>query len=346
MELVVSSDNWESLSTYESYELVKQDYAERHGEIPGERHAREIAARFSHARSYFCSANSSELNVKPLLLYYGVVNLARGLTLMLSRGLREIELIPSHGLSVAVKEWTAEMSKDAPDFSALQIEVRKTGSFVQLAEATVYKSLLRANSSAVNLTEKNPPFSSGASLSLADILSRLPALQRHYRRWRGETRCAMLKTEKIDQNDEQVRIRLTKGSRHTWITKQDADELFWNTEFEFESETQEHIVFIGPDDQQELPGLTDYRSHAFPRIGDLWLTALYPGGLKLSKISTLFALSYVLGMLVRYYPMQWTALIRGQFADAAFPTLAASVELLEYDFTQIVVDFLAPPPEA
>ena len=52
----------------------------------------------------------------------------------------------------------------------------------------------------------------------------------------------------------------------------------------------------------------------------------------------------MMGMLVRYYPMQWTALIRGQFADAALPTLEASVKLVEDDFPQIVADFLKSPP--
>jgi len=45
-------------------------------------------------------------------------------------------------------------------------------------------------------------------------------------------------------------------------------------------------------------------------------------------------------MLVRYYPTQWTALIRGQIGDAALPTLAAAVELVERDFPRVVLEFL------
>jgi hypothetical protein len=54
----------------------------------------------------------------------------------------------------------------------------------------------------------------------------------------------------------------------------------------------------------------------------------------------LFLLSYILGMLVRYCPMQWTGLVRGQFDDAALPTLAVAVELVENAFPQVVLDFL------
>ena len=60
----------------------------------------------------------------------------------------------------------------------------------------------------------------------------------------------------------------------------------------------------------------------------------------MSKAATLFALSYILGMLVRYYPTQWTALVHGQSADAALPTLSAAVDFIESEFPQVTLDFL------
>ena len=134
MEPVMPSKNWELLANFESFELVTREYTARHGRKPNIRHAREIAAPFSHARSYFRSAHSAEPTVKPLLLYYGVVSLARGVTLMLSRGMREANLALSHGLSA--KKWGGVLSGDKPDFSALRIEVNATGTFVELGKAT------------------------------------------------------------------------------------------------------------------------------------------------------------------------------------------------------------------
>ncbi|MCH8951544.1 MAG: hypothetical protein IID49_05380 [Proteobacteria bacterium] len=331
------SKNWELLANFESFELVTREYTARHGRKPNIRHAREIAAPFSHARSYFRSAHSAEPTVKPLLLYYGVVSLARGVTLMLSRGMREANLALSHGLSA--KNWGGVLSGDKPDFSALRIEVNATGSFVELGKATEFKSLLRHGVSEVNVTYMNPPVPVRAEFSLGDILSRLPALQDNYMRWRGDTRCTYLAIETT--NDGKCRLRWNKRHR-SWVSRQAAEELFRDTAFVLDTETPEHVEFKGPDDVNALPGLTDH-PESF-NIPSLWLTALYPGGVKLSKICTFFALSYMMGMLVRYYPMQWTALIRGQFADAALPTLEASVKLVEDDFPQVVEDFLKSPP--
>ena len=141
----MSAADWDILANYESYELVRRDYKSRHGRTPSARHAREIAAPFTHARSYFRSARQAELTVKPLLLYYGVISLSRGLTLMLTRGLREAALVPSHGLSV--KDWGGQLAQDHPDFSALQVEVNTAGTFMELARATDFMSLLRINTS-------------------------------------------------------------------------------------------------------------------------------------------------------------------------------------------------------
>ena len=61
-------------------------------------------------------------------------------------------------------------------------------------------------------------------------------------------------------------------------------------------EGADSITFKGPNDTDAL-SLTDAPSHF--GIPDVWLTAQYPGGVRLSKIATLFALAYALGMLVR-----------------------------------------------
>lgn len=104
-------------------------------------------------------------------------------------------------------------------------------------------------------------------------------------------------------------------------------------------------MYQGPNRLDEVPGLTDYANPDFLNIGDVWLTALYPKGVRISKIMALFSLSYTLGMLVRYYPTQSTALLRGQIADASLPTLTAAVELVEKNFPQLVVEFLTVPEQ-
>lgn len=331
------SKQWETLANYESIELVRRDYHLRHGRTPkNTAHARELAAPISHARAYFRSARNAEQTVKPLLLYYGVVSLTRGLILSLGRGRRESSLAPSHGLSI--KEWQKVLASSNPDFTALQVEVNAAGTFVELAHVTQNKSLLRGGSSAVNLTYVNPALPTGAKFTLGDVLARVPSLQNQNMRWRDMTLCSTFTITPGDGPEAFVQIQ--KADKLN-VTPAFGQALFAGTDFTFLSETSDQIIFKGPNSQNAFPGLTDYLSPAMLNIGSLWLTARYPGGLKLSKLVTTFLLAYMLGMLVRYYPAQWTALVRGQIDDAALPTIASAIEYIEIEFPQLILDFLS-----
>lgn len=43
-------------------------------------------------------------------------------------------------------------------------------------------------------------------------------------------------------------------------------------------------------------------------------------------------------MLVRYFPTQWTSLLRGQMRDGALPTLLSVVDMIEREFPRTIVD--------
>jgi hypothetical protein len=329
------SSQWDVIANYESFELIKRDYEARHGRTPSTAHAREIAAPFTQARSYFRSAREAELTVKPLLLYYGVVSLSRGLSLNLTRGLREAALAPSHGLSV--KGWPASLMGEKPDFENLVLVVTGGGTLPELARATRYHSLLRGGSSGVNITYAVPPIVTGASFTLGDLIAREPALQEHHLRWMNDTKCARFAVAPGTAGP--AIIMLPKhGKEH--VTRSLGDSIFAGTQFTFLSEDETQLSYTGPHQLSDLPGLTDRADHDFLGIGDLWLTALMPGEVKLSKITALFSMSYALGMLVRYFPTQWTGLVRGQIDDAALPSLSAAIEFIEQKFPAVVLDFL------
>lgn len=128
--------------------------------------------------------------------------------------------------------------------------------------------------------------------------------------------------------------------------RQAAEKILIPGTFVFEAEASGQILLKGTNNRDLFPGVTDNTNRIMFNIGDIWLTAQYHGLKTMSKIMTLFLISYVLGMLVRYHPMQWTALIRGQIGDAALPTLMSAVEMIEQGFPQLVLDFLRPPPKA
>lgn len=103
MSRSASGKTWTELSAYESAELVERFVRERKGEKldPGKAH--EIATQFSQGREYFRSATDASELVRPLILYYGVLALARGAVLFRHAG--RDTLATSHGLSARSDDW-------------------------------------------------------------------------------------------------------------------------------------------------------------------------------------------------------------------------------------------------
>jgi len=336
MKFSQTRDSWDFLLTYQSFELVKTEYKKRHGREANTRHSREVSASFGHARAYFSAAAASDLGVKPLLLYYGVASLSRGLTLLLTRSLRENALEASHGLSVG--DWRGELSRDNPDFGNLSVSVNGNGSFYALSRATKHKSLLHHNTSAVNFVLPGVEPRSGTKYFLGDLLARIPQLHHHHFQWKGVVAAAEIESFQI-LSDEKLEFRLHNRAP---LSPSIALELCEQSGFSISHQDDKIIHLSGPNSLQVMPGITD-KPGSFS-IPNIWVVKRYPDAENLSQITTLFVVSFILGMIVRYYPMQWTALLQGQFADAALPTLLTSVAHVENAFPALAVDFIREQP--
>src|SRR5688500_5511743 len=116
---------WETLLNYESKELVRRRHLKRHGRAANAGRAGEIAAAFVQGREYFASAAAADPVVRPLLLYYGAMSLARGAVLFLSPGLREASLSPSHGVSAT--GWRETFGADRQDLASLRVRTNEAG---------------------------------------------------------------------------------------------------------------------------------------------------------------------------------------------------------------------------
>ena len=176
------ASEWATLSNYQSHQLVRRDYARKHGREPNAAHTTEICSPFIQAEHYFRSAKEADRTVYPLLLYYGVISLTRGLNLFLSRGLREAALSPAHGLSI--RGWQHEFAKGVPDLTNLEIRTNSAGTLIELFHATGARSLLRSNSSAVTVKVQHPFCAMEFGISFGSLLSRLPDISDHYLRCR------------------------------------------------------------------------------------------------------------------------------------------------------------------
>ena len=85
-------NTWYALREFETRDITSRTYKARHGLNLSAVKSREIASNFVQAREYFRSAAGADFTVRPLLLYYGVASLARGLTLFLDPAKRETSL--------------------------------------------------------------------------------------------------------------------------------------------------------------------------------------------------------------------------------------------------------------
>lgn len=325
---------WKVLRDFESTERIKAAYLKFHGRKIGTGQAREISAPFSHGRSYFESAASSDPAIRPLLLYYGVMNLSRGLVLMLSRGIRESALKASHGLTC--EDWARELRRDSPDFHCLRVKAARSGAFIELSESTARCTMLRNNSSLVNMASRERGSVKGHAYCVGDLLARLPQLERSNIAWRNTSLCSIWShTKSSDEKHMTVSIPRT---HRPFVDRAYCDALFKGTSYSFIRESPKEFIYEGPNDTSQFPGFTDMTD--ILSIGRLWMVARYPENVWLSRAETLFSISYALGMLVRYFPAQWTALLKGHIPDAALPTIIEAIDLVSWLYPVAISDFL------
>jgi hypothetical protein len=126
-------DSWARLSLYESTDIVRELFQQRHGRELSAEKAREIVSAVAQGREYFSAASDGGLLVRPLLQYYGVLSLSRALILLLSHNLRETSLPQSHGLGSL--GWTQNLVKNARRPEDLEVTVT-SGTFLSLLEST------------------------------------------------------------------------------------------------------------------------------------------------------------------------------------------------------------------
>ena len=127
-------DSWARLSLYESTDLVRGLFQTRHGRQLNAGKAAEIVSAIAQGKEYFSAAADSGLLVRPLLQYYGVLSLCRGLILLLRGSARETSLPKSHGLTPS--GWTSHLKTDAPGgLGDLKVAFTK-GNFPSVLEST------------------------------------------------------------------------------------------------------------------------------------------------------------------------------------------------------------------
>ncbi len=325
---MAKNEYWETLLNYESLELVKKQFKAVHGREANSGKAHEICDSFIQARGYMQAAQASDKIVRPLLTYYSVIGLSRALTLFRSANLRENGLEQAHGLSV--DSWGPELARDGGCISALKLKINGQGTLSQLIEATEHKSYLRNNSSKPNQAVFHDKPNSGVSINFGDVLSRLPEIRDTHQRWCGDKNMvAVWPQGALPDGRGKLRVDLP-------YTYDDVKAVLGEVERVNDGSVLNIIV-----DGSITPHMSDVVGHW--NVGSLVLMTKLPGNIELSKIATAFVVSYALGMLVRYYPSQWIAMLHNRQHTGALPSLLAALQHIEKEYPRFVLEFLEKP---
>lgn len=328
------NDIWHFLREFESKDIVKRFYKNKHGLTLNTTKALEITSAFIQGREYFFSYKNADISVQPLLLYYGIVSLSRGLILSLSHNKKENNIEQSHGLSF-------KNCSDVFTSKKYQDLILKTssGTFNELIIATGNKTYIRNGTSNISASIRYDLPEKEIEFSLLDISYSFPDLKQSLEAWLNEkASMSLLSNEWIKPVDEKYTYLLQGKHDLSLCEKLFPNSVFSNVEIldkgEFSKITH---------DNSQLPLIVQKWVNAFQVIGDPFIIPPLSNGIFLNNISLMYAASYVFGMLSRYYPSVWNNINKGIISDGIFPFAINLMSLLEQKYPQVILDFLRSP---
>ena len=323
------NDTWHFLREFESKDLVKRYIKEKYDFELNSAKAYEIVSAFKQGRSYFESVKVADISVKPLLLYYGIVSLSRGLILILNKETRENNIKPSHGLKIT--NWT-----DIAKTGKLEDIIVKTsnGTFRELISATSNKSYFRAGSSGINWHAEYAIQEIEFEFSLKDLSYSFPDLKKSVESWLGHT-IPSHELKKLNHKDEKTIIELHgKGEMSELFP-----EMLYKNQTVSVSGNTTTITYECP----APPHLCQKWKSMFEVIGDPYVIPPFGTLIFLNDISKLFAVSFIFGTISRYYPTTWNNINSGIKNDSILPFAVNLMDFIQVKYPQLIIDFLESP---
>ena len=329
---------WYTLREFETREITSRRYATWHEKELNTAKAKAIVSNFIQAREYYQNASVADFTVRPLLQYYGVSSLSRGLALFLKADDGDT-LEARHGLSTC--SWNKTLSDDHPDFGQLAIKLTGKGVFHELLVSTKGKCYLRVRSSAVDLSVTDAP-NPGSKFTFKDIASRIPDISDQYAAWTGSPPQPLISLETFQRhpdNQNRNKYKLTAGKSDPV----DLGAIFPSEKCPNLKKRQDGTTIFVEYDGSFVPFLSQVTNEQFLSIGSVALYSPLDSDESFTPLAACFMLSYILGMLCRYHPAVWTGLVRFETKDAIYPLIARILDWIQDMFPAMVVDILQGP---
>lgn len=336
---------WNKLLEFETRDLVERFIKRKYNRDASARQVLEITSNFIQGREYFRNARQAAISVKPLLLYYGVASLARGLILALAPHRSEASFKPAHGLDTI--DWQAALA--SKDFGKLTVSIT-AGSFHDLLTTTENRSYFKHNSSFVvwpvnfNIPEL------GTKIQLSDLLNTLPDLSDEFEAW-SERPLAFAKIESFrhfsaSEDEYTFSNSVTPETLKAIFPGELYNALFPEKSYgEFVSDTTQNKIRVIAPSALHPQFSQMFRDPFNAGLREVVVTKSIDYKTHLNTLSQLYCLSYFFGMLARYFPSVWISLGRTEKGDAIYPLVIRSVDFIEKHFAELVLEFLAGPYE-
>jgi len=327
---------WETLRSYQSEGLLKYRLQKSGEQNPSAARIDDIIAHIRQAENYFSSALSSDLIIRPLILYYGCLSLTRAAILILSIGKTVETLKSSHGMGMTVEDPRSGSPEN------LVVKLWQRGTFSQFVEVTKNTTKMRNfMSDGVVASWIHRPVSVPTSVTLEEILCRLPDLSQQNVR-RGAD-LAIARIRKIEAKDNNF---LT-----VW---------FFDPGVDYAPPVSDIVSWFNLDDQKILSISSNssisgsMADIAWPAVwhlhqgrsggsgfdGDcLYMIRPFNRGVDLSKSAVTLMLAFALSSCARYYPAMWRAILDGRSGNAT-PTIISSLRYIQDRFPEMIVDIV------
>ncbi len=321
--------DWNKLLEFETRDLVENFIINRFERKPTQSKIYEINSNFTQGREYFKSAKNADFTVKPLLQYYGVLALSKGLILSLKPNILETNLKASHGLEI--KNWKEVLK--SKDYGKLEITIGN-GSFSELINATSNRNYLRANSSEVNMISGLEKPAKGCIISLEQLIQYYPDLDVEFKSWTGRNLVYAVIDGFNPYDKKNIKVSLSGRVDESHLdllfpTKYCKNRDFKNQILKYES------TGWGPNITQKWDNPLN--------VGQACVIPVLGNDIGLNLISGMFVISYVFGMMARYYPTAWISLRKGEKGDRIYPFVSRMIEFIDDKFPKVIVDFLNAP---
>jgi hypothetical protein len=333
----LNQEIWQQLLSLESRDITQQWFKRIHSKELNARRAKEINAAAKQAREFFRNATNSNYSVRPLLTFYGVACLSRALLLLLKVNGGEEGLTASHGIETV--GWGDIMSGDTAEgmtqLANLKIRTR-AGLFSDFVTHTNNRVSIHASSSEVNWHLSYDIPESGKELSIGDLFSRIPDLQKDYGNVSDVVRYAFI-NEITYNSDVGFRAKVNGEQFSQFRNVYEG--------FGYTVATEDSWCVLTCDAEtfkKELPMfIHTYIHKMFGSIPNLCLAEPFSGGVRYSQLCITYMVSYILGMLVRYYPTHWISLMQGDKGDTMWPTMNRAQQFVEHSYPELVIELIS-----